>query len=215
MPVRETDHTENSKCQETIYQRAQYEKGGIGRYYWDFRDSAVFREIPLSAGVILDAGCGEGITLEKLVRLFYKAKVSGIDILDENIAICKKYGLPASKGNLAQLDLPDNSIDCCLLMEVIEHIAYPEAVLREVFRILKTGGSLITVYPNDAMFACARLATLKLREALYDPGHVRQWTPGAIKKMLDECGYRVGVTKCVPFVFWPISLHGITVASKP
>lgn len=41
-------------------QRLQYEKGGIGKRYWDLRDEAA---IDLLRGRrFLDAGCGEGIT---------------------------------------------------------------------------------------------------------------------------------------------------------
>jgi 2-polyprenyl-3-methyl-5-hydroxy-6-metoxy-1,4-benzoquinol methylase len=215
MPVRAREHSGNAGQQEPIYQRAQYAKGGIGRRYWDFRDAAVFREIPQRAGAILDAGCGEGITLEKLARLFGDANVTGVDLLEENIDICGKHGLPAARGDLTKLDLSAESVDCCTLIEVIEHIERAETVLRELFRVLKPNGCLIVAYPNDAVFKIARYASLKIREALYDPGHVRQWTPDAMRKTLGDCGFLVKKTTCIPFGLWPISLHGITVAVKP
>jgi len=50
MPV-----TGGKKTQE-ISQRAQYQKGGIGRWYWNFRDRSF---LPLLKGtIILDLGCG-------------------------------------------------------------------------------------------------------------------------------------------------------------
>jgi 2-polyprenyl-3-methyl-5-hydroxy-6-metoxy-1,4-benzoquinol methylase len=214
MPVREEKQTGEGAFPETLYQREQYEKGGVGRWYWDLRDGEIIAAVPDRAATILDAGCGEGITLEKLCRRFPDKKVSGIDLLDENLAICGNHGLPVSKGDLAKLDLQAGSIDCCILAEVIEHLDRPEGVLRELWRIMKTGGRLIVVYPNDAAFKFARLATLKIKEAKYDPGHVRQWTPRMMKKALEQCGFDVEKTKSVPFLFWAISLHGIIVAVK-
>jgi ubiquinone/menaquinone biosynthesis C-methylase UbiE len=214
MPVRGKKGSGDGPFQETLFQRQQYAKGGVGRWYWDLRDDAFLCEIPAKASTVLDAGCGEGITLEKLVHRFPDKKVTGVDLLDENVAICREHRLPVSKGTISKLDLPDGSIDCCILAEVIEHVENSEAVFRELWRVMKSGARLIIVFPNDAVFKVARLATLKIKEAFYDPGHVRQWTPGAMKKALEQCGFRVEKTKCTPFKFWTICLHGITVAVK-
>lgn len=197
-----------------LSQRAQYRKGGIGRWYWDFRDNIILESIPKEAGVILDAGCGEGITLEKIARTFPGRQVTGLDVLDENITLCQKHGLPARKGDLYRLEMPDDSVDCCVLSEVIEHLDRPEAALLEIKRILKPGGRLIIVFPNDLVFKWARLMTLKFKEASYDPGHLRQWTPRDMKRQLADLGLRVETLRSIPFLFWLFSLHGIVVSSK-
>jgi ubiquinone/menaquinone biosynthesis C-methylase UbiE len=197
-----------------LYQRAQYRKGGIGRAYWDFRDRAIFQAIPGTVRAILDAGCGEGITLEKLVSLFPESRITGIDLLEENIDICRKHGLSASKGDLARLELPDASVDCCILSEVIEHLENYRDVLRELWRVIDTDGRLIVVFPNDAVFKIARLITLKFKEAAYDPGHVKQWSPTSMARALEEVGFHALQIKSIPIPFWPLSLHGIAVATK-
>ena len=200
---------------EALYQREQYQKGGIAKKYWDYRDKIILENIGKDSQVILDAGCGEGITLEKICRRFGERRVSGIDIMDENIAICQQHGLPARKGDLYHLEMPDNSVDCCVLSEVIEHLEEPEAALLEMKRILKPGGRLIIVFPNDLVFKLARIATMKFKEAFYDAGHCRQWTPGDMKKQLTETGLKVERTRNTPFFFWPMSLHCVVVSRKP
>ena len=45
-----------------LIQREQYAKGGLGRWYWDFRDRIIFNFIGPEDQDILDLGCGEGIT---------------------------------------------------------------------------------------------------------------------------------------------------------
>jgi len=200
--------------QEVIYQREQYQKGGIGRLYWDYRDKSIFENIPKDGKVILDAGCGEGVTLEKLYKMFPDKNVKGIDLNSENIKICKKYNLPVSKGNLLDLDVPDESIDCCVLSEVIEHLEDYNTALREIRRVLKKGSRLIIVFPNDFMFKLARILCLKFKEAFYDPGHVRQWYPRMMKKHLKKLGFEKIRSKNIPFLYWPISLHCVVTADK-
>ena len=188
-----------SSNEEIIYQRQQYVQGGIGRVYWDFRDRNIIENI--AGDNILDIGCGEGITLEKIVKMFPNKKVSGIDDLAENVAICQQYNLPVTKGNIYNLSYNDNSIDCCLFVEVIEHLDNYEQALCEIYRVLKKAGRAIIVFPNDRIFKLARIITGKTKEAYYDAGHVRQWTPRLIKRELKRLGFESITVENMPFCF--------------
>lgn len=200
---------------ESLYQRKQYQKGGVGRIYWDYRDRVAISLLNERDKRIVDLGCGEGITLAKLVRMFPTSEVIGIDYLEENVNICHNYGLKkVCKGDVYALDLADNSVDAVVFMEVIEHLEHPEIAIKEIRRILKLGGKLITVFPNDGFFKIARLLTLKFREAAYDPGHVKQWTHKEMKRSLNQHGFSVFFTRSTPFFLWPISLHGVIGAYK-
>ncbi|MEW6682300.1 MAG: class I SAM-dependent methyltransferase [Nitrospirota bacterium] len=196
-----------------IYQRDQYAKGGVGRRYWDYRDARILRHLP-RCGLILDAGCGEGITLERLVRERGERRLLGVDRSEENRQICVRHGLPVIGGSVFELGIRSNSVDACLFLEVIEHLDHPEAALREFARVLKVGGLLLVLFPNDLVFALARLATGKWREALYDPGHVKQWTPREMRRALAAAGFTVVAEESLPFRFWPISLHHLVVAKR-
>lgn len=209
MPV-----TDQSTSPEPLYQRDQYRKGGLGRLYWDYRDRVALSFLASDDHRIVDLGCGEGITLEKLVRRFPSRDVAGLDLLDENVAICRRHDLPARKADAGQIDLPDASVDAVLFMEVIEHLHDAAGPLREIRRVLAPGGKLIIVFPNDGFFKLARLLTLRFREAAYDPGHVKQWTPRAMREFLAEQGFRTARVRCIPFVLWPVSLHCVLCAHK-
>jgi len=195
-----------------IFQRDQYAKGGLGRRYWDYRDHSAFRYI--TGNDILDAGCGEGITLEKLVKIFPAARVVGIDTEPENLEICRKQNLPVREGSVYALPFADASLDTVLFSEVIEHLDAPEKALAEIFRVLRPGGRVIIIFPNDRTFLLARLAVGMVREAFYDPGHVRQWTPRQIHRSLNAAGFMAVAARSIPFIFWPVSLHHIVVAEK-
>jgi len=209
MPV-----TEFNQQQETIYQRDQYVKGGIGRWHWDKRDQLALNLVRPAHRTLVDIGCGEGITLEKMHRLFPDRKVLGIDILSENIDICRHHGCKVEQGDVYNLPLPSKSVDFVLFMEVIEHLEHHETAIQEIHRVLVPGGRLVIVFPNDRFFKIARILTLRFREAAYDPGHVRQWTPHEMRDFLNGQGFISTFSRNIPFYLWPVSLHCIMAVDK-
>jgi len=198
-----------------LSQRAHYAKGGIGHWFRDFRDRKVFSLLEGKGGWVVDLGCGEGITLEKLKKVFPGKRSVGIDVSRENAKVCRLHGLPALCGDVHRLSLKAGTMDSCLLMDVIEHIEDPEGVLEEILRVLMPGGSLILVFPNDGIFFLARILFLKFREAFHDPGHLRGWNPGRMKGLLEKKGFRVRRRMNLPFLFWPISLYHLVQVEKP
>jgi SAM-dependent methyltransferase len=99
-------------------------------------------------------------------------------------------------------------------MDVIEHLDSPETALKEILRILRPGGRLILIFPNDWMFFLARLLFLKFREAFHDAGHVRQWNPKKMGSLLEAKGFKVSRRTSLPFFFWPVSLYHLIEAEK-
>ncbi len=197
-----------------LSQRGQYEKGGIGRWFRDFRDQKIFSLLERDCQRLIDLGCGAGITLEKVVKQFPGKECLGIDLGKDDIKTCRAYGLPVVRGDVYRLSLRKESADCCLLLDVIEHLTLPEKVLEEVFRILRPGGRLILVFPNDRMFFLSRLLFLKFKEAFYDAGHVKQWRPREMKGLLREKGFRIERSMNLPLFLWPISLYHLIQARK-
>lgn len=196
-----------------LNQRKQYAKGGIGKWYWDYRDEKTLSFIG-NEKKILDVGCGEGITLEKLVKRFPDRQVIGIDYAPGNIKVCQSLNLPAEVGNVYDLKFKDQSIDCCLFMEVIEHLEEPLRALQEIYRILRPGGLLLLVFPNDFPFKLARLVCLRFKEAFTPSGHVKQWTPQEIKQVLSEQRFSIIKMEYLPFSFWRSSLHCLVACRK-
>ena len=209
MPV-----TQLNQQPEAIFQRAQYSKGGIGRWHWDKRDQTALNLVRPTDQTIVDIGCGEGITLEKIHRLFPERKVMGIDILPENVDICNSHGCRAIQGDVNNLPFLSKSVDFVFFMEVIEHLEHPEEAIQEIRRILVPGGRLVIVFPNDRVFKIARILTLRFREAAYDSGHVRQWTPYEIRSFLKRQGFTSVFSRNIPFYLWQISLHCVMAADK-
>jgi 2-polyprenyl-3-methyl-5-hydroxy-6-metoxy-1,4-benzoquinol methylase len=205
---------DNRKDSSVISQRGQYQKGGTGRWYWDYRDKIIFSLINTAHYKVLDVGCGEGLTLERLINRYPEKNITGIDVKPENISICRQHNLPVSLGSVYDLKLEEGSVDLCILSEVLEHLDDPELAMENVGRILKPGGDVIIVYPNDMMFKIARLLFLKFKEAFADFGHVRQFTPKNMKEVLINKRFAVLRVINIPCKFWTISLHGVVLARK-
>jgi SAM-dependent methyltransferase len=197
-----------------IYQREQYDKGGIGRLYWDYRDKLALACVGEKDVRVADLGCGEGITLEKAGRLFPEKCFIGIDGLEENLFICRKHLLNVAAGDVYRLPFRNEALDFIFLLEVIEHLAEPERALTEIHRVLRPQGKMVIIFPHDVIFKIARIVTLRLKEAFYDPGHITQWTPVAARKYANRHGFKVTLERSIPFLFWPLSLHHLLVCEK-
>jgi len=75
-----------------------------------------------------------------------------IEILDQTIAL-QERSLEAAKSikegaRGTELPVPDASVAGVSLMDVIEHLPNPVAVLREVARVLRPGGKFMCVTPS-------------------------------------------------------------------
>lgn len=196
-----------------LSQREQYAKGGVGQRYWDYRDRQILSYIRDEKN-ILDVGCGEGVTLERLIKAYSDRNIQGIDSSAENITICEKYHLPAHYGNAYSLAFENQSFDCCLFLEVVEHLQEPERALREIHRVLKKKGLLLLLFPHDWLFKATRLCFLKFKEAYAPSGHVKQWAPAEMESVLTGVGFKIQEAVCLPFHFWWCSLHCLVVARK-
>jgi len=199
---------------QVIYQREAYRKSWLTRLYWDYKDNWLIAAIPKDARFVVDLGCGEGIMLDRLFRRFPDRKVRGYDLNDENVRICREYGLPAEKGDVCALPVPDGTIDCALFIEVIEHMPNYREALSAISRLLKPGGTLIVMYPNDRVFRFLRTLLLRFKDAKQDYGHVFQCTPATLKAAASDSGFRQMRSRFLPFLFWPVSLHGVSVFVK-
>lgn len=205
----------NAACHDkSLYQRELYNRSRITRSYWGYRDKVALSFIGREDRVIIDIGCGEGITLDHVKSLYPDKRIIGVDRILENLFICRKYRNEAVGGDVFHLPFKDNSFDCALLIEVIEHISDPDPVVSEIRRILKPEAKLILIFPNDFIFKIARVLALKFKEAWFDSGHVRQWQPKDIRGLLERKGFSVIRGGSIPFYFWHLSLHHFVVCKK-
>lgn len=108
----------------------------------------LLKGVTLKGKNFLEVGCGLGYFSEKASRL--GAKVTGIDIGEKLVKICRKR-IPKARfivASASELPFKENSFDIVLCTEVIEHVADQEKAIKELFRVTKEGGYLVITTPN-------------------------------------------------------------------
>ncbi|MDO8639379.1 MAG: class I SAM-dependent methyltransferase, partial [bacterium] len=124
----------------------------IGNFY----ETLILLSKNLKAKTILDAGCGEGFTLQK----FYEAKIGeyleGIEYSESAIEISKKIHplLKIKKGDIYKLPYKENFFDLIICSEVLEHLDDPKKALNELKRVSKK--YLLLSVPNEPLFTIQR-----------------------------------------------------------
>jgi ubiquinone/menaquinone biosynthesis C-methylase UbiE len=119
------------------------------------RDIAVFSLGDIQQTSILDVGCGSGLYLVTFLKLGAKY-VAGQDIDERSInsakGIIEKLNLNADLkiGDCSHLQFSDNTFDYVFSGDVFEHITEEkkDETLKEIFRVLKPGGTVVIKTPN-------------------------------------------------------------------
>jgi ubiquinone/menaquinone biosynthesis C-methylase UbiE len=109
----------------------------------------VISKIPKNANSILDVGCGNGWVAKEFLP---KGKqVFSLDISVTNPDKAKKlypnekhFGVAADSFHLP---FSNDSFDCVIASEIIEHVFDPEEFIKELFRVVKKGGDLTITTP--------------------------------------------------------------------
>lgn len=109
-------------------------------------------DAPLHGLEVLDIGCGGGILSEALARA--GARVTGIDVVERNIAIARAHagqsGLPVTyclepaAGHAAG----GRTYDVVFNMEVVEHVADFPAFMRQCQSLVRPGGVMFVATIN-------------------------------------------------------------------
>jgi 2-polyprenyl-3-methyl-5-hydroxy-6-metoxy-1,4-benzoquinol methylase len=144
----------------------------------------------MSPGRVLDIGCGDAVFLSRMKGLGWN--VEGLDF-DANAAANAKalFDIDVHVGRLEDLKFPTATFDAVTMNHVIEHVYDPVALLREIRRILKPGGRLVSVTPNAR--SMGHRVYGQFWRGLEPPRHIHIFTPSALNAITQSAG--LGVSK--------------------
>ena len=147
---------------------------------------------PLAGKTALDVGCGAGLLAEPLARL--GAKVAAIDAAEELIEVAKAHA--AGQGleidyRHAAVESIGGRFDLVTSMEVIEHVADPQAFLTSLAARLAPGGLMILSTPNRTAWSKLLMITIaegigQIPRGTHD--HGKFITPDEMKAMMEAAG---------------------------
>lgn len=95
---------------------------------------------------LLDAGCGRGEFLQGFIEC--GAKGYGTDISTSAGSRCPNAVFKQSDLEKDGLPFKDNYFDFVFSKSVIEHFHFPERLIKEIHRVLKPGGIVVTMCPD-------------------------------------------------------------------
>ena len=144
---------------------------------------------------ILDVGCGEGIAAARLAEA--GNRVTGVDVLPapKNLDRLERYVCWDLSNGLDPGLFPGERFEKILLMDVLEHMAAPESVLRPCRDLLEPNGQVIISVPNVANIT-VRLMLLLGRfdyqpRGILDSTHLRFFTRRTARRMIRDCGFEI------------------------
>jgi SAM-dependent methyltransferase len=137
------------------------------------------------AGRLLDVGCGAGTFLRAAKRAGWEAV--GVEVSATAVEHNRAAGFEVFAGELEAARYPEGHFDVVVASEVLEHVAGPRAMLREILRVLRPGGLLWATTPNGRGLS-ARALGLGW-SAVCPPEHLHLFSRAALRSLLEAEGF--------------------------
>ena len=189
------DHTKINKPIESSNLINGSEKPLMPSYYKNIRKD-ILSIVPSDAKNILEIGCAAGMTGNELKKKS-GVYVAGVE-LDHNAAIEAKSLLDdVIEGDIEDIDLPykNETFDCLLFADILEHLKDPLTVLKKTSKLLKPTGTLIASIPNvQYLGVVSQLIEGNWTyqdEGILDRTHLRFFTYHEIEKLFTDAGYEI------------------------
>ena len=136
-------------------------------------------------GRLLEVGCGSG----QMLRLMkdFGWEVEGVDFDPAAVDNARGKGLSVRLGTLEDQVYPDDHFDAVTMSHLVEHVPEPLQLFQESYRILKPGGRLVVVTPNNESLG-HRMFGRDWR-GLEPPRHLHVFNLASLRKLTNRAGF--------------------------
>lgn len=199
-PIPSFEHDSFHELSSDFYYTAQQLEIDQEKKNWSEKEfllqSKVWSElIPASREkTLLDVGCGSGLYVHAANKHGWKS--TGCDIDKELVDLGNsKLNVELHHADLLQCRYASNSFDVVRLKFVLEHLPNPFEILSEVHRILKPGGLVFIVVPNEEGTINQFHLSMGRRKngrwgTLTPPHHLHAFSPSTLKGLLLRSSLR-------------------------
>jgi SAM-dependent methyltransferase len=155
------------------------------RHPWEIARAVAIERILRTANVrphaVLDYGCGDGFTGERVLSATGAKQLLGFDIHLTD-AQCKAYSRAEVNYSNDWASVAQRSFDLCLLCDVIEHVEDDRALLGVARERVTEGGMLLITVPAFQVLFSNHDRALK---------HFRRYTVGQLERVIASAGLEV------------------------
>jgi ubiquinone/menaquinone biosynthesis C-methylase UbiE len=141
---------------------------------------------------ILDLGCGTGSTTLALKRAFPNAEVIGLDLSPYMLLVADDKAQQANlkiqfrQGNAEQTGFPDGSFDLITAVLLFHETppAIAQSILRECFRLLRTGGEVLILDGYQVALRQAEWLT-----EIFEEPYIKSYAKGSVDAWMGAAGF--------------------------
>ena len=176
---------------------------------------------------VLDIGCGDGTLTFRLAQR--SDRVWGVDdsLLPLRLArgeFERRSGRPplVTNADARRLPFSDDTFDCIVLADVIEHIDAPDGVMSEAHRVLRPGGQIVVTTPRRQgsvpahEYHCREYTGAELGDLLrrwFGSVQVRVFQPIGVSRLYDRRVFgrklfRIIINCCAIAGWNPLAMSG-------
>ena len=165
----------------------------------------LLKKIKLDASLkAIEVGCGEGFSTVKLRELLPEnVELSASEYVTKLVpkAQTRNPKVKIIQESVYETRHKDNTFDIVFLLEVLEHLDYPEEALTELKRITKPGGYLVLGVPREPLWRILNMSRAKyLKDFGNTPGHLNHWSSRGVIKIIEKhFGQVVDTAKPLPW----------------
>lgn len=139
------------------------------------------------SGRLLEIGSAYGFFLLEASAHY---EVHGVELAGDAAAFARARGLDVRTGSLTRQMLEEvGPVDVIVMLDVVEHLEDPKAMLCRCAEVLRPGGALMLTTPDFAS-VLARISGKRWRN-MTPPQHLWYFTPDSLDKMAAAAGLMV------------------------
>jgi ubiquinone/menaquinone biosynthesis C-methylase UbiE len=159
---------------------------------------------------LLDVGCGGGN--EKYNQV---GRVTGVDVSVAALLEARTVYQQVVQSDAARLPFPDQSFDQIICNHFLEHVHphHKDAVLGEMYRVLKNGGQWMGAIPvwgkNPWFRLAARYPDIVGQRWIQDFGHIGLESATQNMERLRNAGFSIDRVEKMYTVIWPTGTYGL------
>jgi rhamnosyltransferase len=174
---------------------AEYKTIKAQKYFVELREE-IFDFLPPHAARALDLGCGSGETSGTLRKMGRFDWVCGLESSPQAAQVARKVLDQVIEQDIEKLEFPfaPESFDVILALDILEHLVDPWTVLKNLEKLLKPGGVLVTSLPNVRHYSVVIPLFFMgdwryQQEGLLDSTHIRFFTRATATRFFEKVGF--------------------------